>query len=205
MYLPRSTQYSVLISTCFLLIASLILSGCVGTAIGAGATTGIAVAQERSIGKAVDDASIQFQVNEQLLRKSEALFAKTNLDVVEGRVLLTGVVPTQADHDTAADLAWKVKGVREVLNELQIAERGDAGSFVKDASVTAQLRFKMFTDRDIYAINFTLTTVNGIVYLFGIARTEAEHEKLVNHARNVKGVNKVISHVLLKDDPRRKA
>jgi osmotically-inducible protein OsmY len=59
---------SVLISTCFVLIASLALSGCVGTAIGAGATTGIAVAQERSIGTAVDDTSIQFRINERLLR-----------------------------------------------------------------------------------------------------------------------------------------
>ena len=196
---------SILISTCLLLLASLALSGCVGAAIGAGASTGIAVAQERSIGSAVDDTSIQFQVNEKLLRKSEVLFAKTNLDVVEGRVLLTGVVPSQSDRDSAAELAWKVKGVNEVLNELQIAQPGDASSFVKDASITAQLRFKMLSDRDIYAINFTLTTVNAIVYLFGIARTEVEHEKLVNHARNVKGVKKVISHVLLKDDPRRKA
>ncbi len=196
---------SVLISTCFVLIASLALSGCVGTAIGAGATTGIAVAQERSIGTAVDDTSIQFRINERLLRESEMLFAKTNLDVVEGRVMLTGVVPTQADRDSAAELAWKVKGVNEVLNELQIARPGDVSSFVKDASITAQLRFKMLSDRDIHAINFTLTTVNAIVYLLGIARTEVEHQKLVEHARNVKGVKKVVSHVLLKDDPRRKA
>ena len=194
-----------LFSMCLLLIASLSLSGCVSTAIGAGATTSIAVAQERSIGDAVDDTSIQFQINERLLRKSESLFAKTNLDVVEGRVMITGVVPSQADRDSAAELAWQVKGVREVLNELQVAQSGDAGSFVRDASITAQLRFKMLSDRSIYAINFTLTTVNAIVYLHGIARTEAEHEKLVNHASNIKGVKKVISHVLLKDDPRRKA
>jgi osmotically-inducible protein OsmY len=63
----------------------------------------------------------------------------------------------------------------------------------------------MLSDRDIHAINFTLTTVNAIVYLLGIARTEVEHQKLVEHARNVKGVKKVVSHVLLKDDRRRKA
>ena len=196
---------SVSILICFALMTSLLLSGCVGTAIGAGATTGIAVAQERTIGDAVDDTSIQFQINDRLLRKSEVLFAKTNLDVVEGRVMITGVVPAQSDRDTAAELAWQVKGVREVLNELQVAQPGDAGSFVKDASITAQLRFKILSDRDIHAINFNLTTVNAIVYLFGIARGDAEREKLVNHARNVKGVKKVISHVLLKDDPRRKA
>ncbi len=40
---------------CILLLAALLLSGCVGAAVGVGTTTGIAVAQERSIGNAVDD------------------------------------------------------------------------------------------------------------------------------------------------------
>ncbi len=40
----------------------------------------------------------------------------------------------------------------------------------------------MLTDHDIYAINYNLKTVNGIVYLFGIARTDVEHHKLVNHS-----------------------
>ncbi|MDA0262051.1 MAG: BON domain-containing protein [Proteobacteria bacterium] len=201
----RAFNPSTLIATGWFLLAAASLGGCVGTVVGAGATTGIAVAQERAIGDAVDDTSIQFQINDRLLRKSEALFAKTNLDVVEGRVLITGVVQQEGDRAAAAELAWQVQGVREVLNELQIAQSGDVSSFVKDASITAQLRFKMLSDRDIYGINFSLTTVNAIVYLFGIARTEDEHQKLVNHARNVKGVKKVVSHVLLKDDPRRKA
>mgnify|MGYP001192162864 FL=1 len=190
---------------CTLLIVALLLSGCVGAAIGAGATAGIAVAQERSIGNVVDDTSIKFQINERLLRHSEMLWTKTNLDVIEGRVLITGVVASEADRDKAAELAWQVGGINDVLNELQVAQSGDAETFVRDASITAQLRFKMLSDRDIHAINFNLTTVNAIVYLFGIARTDTEHQKLVNHARNVKGVRKVVSHVLLKDDPRRKA
>lgn len=190
---------------CTLLIAALLLSGCVGAAIGAGATAGIAVAQERSIGNVVDDTSIKFRINERLLRHSELLWTKTNFDVVEGRVLITGIVASDADRDKAGELTWQVEGVNEVLNELQVAQPGDAETFVRDASITAQLRFKMLSDRDIHAINFNLTTVNAIVYLFGIARTDTEHQKLVNHARNVKGVRKVVSHVLLTDDPRRKA
>jgi len=190
---------------CTLLIAALLLSGCVGAAIGAGATAGLAVAQERSIGNVADDTSIKFQINERLLRHSEMLWTKANFDVVEGRVLITGVVASDADRDKAAELTWRVEGVNEVLNELQVAQPGDAETFVRDASITAQLRFKILSDRDIHAINFNLTTVNAIVYLIGIARTDTEHQKLVNHARNVKGVRKVVSHVLLADDPRRKA
>jgi len=190
---------------CLLLVAALAASGCTGALVGAGAAAGYAVAQERSIGNAVDDTSIKFRINERLLSHDEQLWTKANLDVVEGRVLITGVVPAVADRDKVTDLVWEVRGVGEVLNELQVAPAGDAESFVRDASITAQLRFRVLTDRDIMAINFTITTVNGIVYLLGIARSDAEHRKLVDHARNVRGVAKVVSHVLVKDDPRRKA
>ena len=41
-----------------LLLASLGLGGCVGAAVGAGAVGGIAIAQERSVGNAIDDSVI---------------------------------------------------------------------------------------------------------------------------------------------------
>lgn len=191
---------------CILLaVALLASSGCTGALIGAGAVTGYAVAQERSLGNAVDDTTIKFQINERLMSHDERLWTKANLDVLEGRVLITGVVPAAADRDKVTDLAWEVSGVGEVLNELQVAPAGDVESLVRDASITAQIRFKVLTDLDIAAINFTITTVNGVVYLLGIARSDAEHRKLVDHARSVRGVAKVVSHVLVRDDPRRKA
>lgn len=190
---------------CILLVALLAPSGCTGALLGATAVTGYAVIQERSLGDAVDDTTIKFQINERLLSHDERLWTKANLDVLEGRVLITGVVPAVADRDKVTDLAWEVRGVSEVLNELQVAPAGDVESLMRDASITAQLRFKVLTDRDILAINYTITTVNGIVYLLGIARSDAEHRKLVDHARSVRGVAKVVSHVLVTDDPRRKA
>ena len=69
--------------------------------------------------------------------------------------------------------------------------------------ITLQLRYRMLRDRDIFDINFSVETVNGIVYLMGISRTEAELEKVTTHARNIAGVRKVVSHVRLSGDPRR--
>ena len=104
---------------CILLVAALATSGCAGAMIGAGVATGYAVVQERSLGNAVDDTSIKFRINERLMSHDQRLWTKANLDVVEGRVLITGVVPAVTDRDKVTDLAWEVRGVREVLNELQ--------------------------------------------------------------------------------------
>lgn len=185
--------------------AALGLTGCgPGMLIGAGATAGVAVAQERSVGAAVDDAAIGLRINEALLSDSESLFRNVDVEVLEGRVLLTGSVTKADDRVKTARITWKVDGVKEVLNELQVTNRGNIVDYLKDAKITTQLRYLLLRDRDISDINFTVETVNGTVYLLGLAQSQTELDKLTNHARNINGVIKVISHVRLKSDPRRK-
>ena len=188
-----------------LVLAALSLAGCAETVIGAGVTAGVAIAQERSIGQAVDDKVIQANINHQLLQRDEALFRRVETEVVEGRVLLTGGVPKPEHRVEAARLTWKVVGVKEVLNELQVTDKSGISNYAKDSWVTTQLRAKMLGDIDIFDINYTVETVNGIVYLMGIARSQGELERVTGYARNIRGVSKVVSHVVLKTDPSRKS
>jgi osmotically-inducible protein OsmY len=188
-----------------LLAAGLGLAGCVGAAVGAGAAGGITIAQERSVGAAVDDTVIQANVNHELLQHSEQLFRKVGVEVIEGRVLLTGVVPSADDRVTATRLAWKVKGVKEVLNELEISDKSSVADFAKDAWITTQLHGRLLADQDVRDINYSIETVNGVIYLFGIAQDEAELKRVTAHARTIKGVTKVVSHVVVKTDPRRQS
>ena len=176
-----------------------VLSACAGPVLLAGgaAGAGIVAAQERSVGAAVDDTAIQLQIKHHLFQASEDLFNRVGSEVHEGRVLLTGVVPTPEDRVEAVRLAWQANGVREVLNEIQVSDRDGIIDYFKDAKITAQLRFQMLRDRDVSDINFSVETVNGIVYLMGIARTGSELEKITTYARNIAGVQKVISHVRL--------
>lgn len=187
----------------FALLATAALSGCAGAVVGAGATAGVAVAQERSVGSAIDDTGIQLEINRRFLEKSDSLFTDVDLSVVEGRVLMTGDVSLPDHRIEAARLAWSVNGVREVLNELQVDDRSSILSLAKDAWVTTQLRVRMAGDTDILDINYTVETVNGVVYLIGIAQDATELERVTNHARTIANVKKVVSHVQLKSDRRR--
>ena len=183
----------------------LALSACAGAGLVAGgaATAGIAAAQERTVGAAIDDTAIQLQIKHYLLKASDDLFIRVGSEVHEGRVLLTGVVPTADDRVEAVRLTWQANGVLEVLNEVQVSDRDGIIEYFKDVKVTTQLRYQMLRDRDISDINYSVETVNGIVYLMGIARDQSELEKVTTHARNIAGVEKVISHVRLSDDKRR--
>ena len=186
--------------------APALLAGCTvgGAVVGAGAVVGIGAVQERSLGAAIDDTTIQLDVGHRLFQKSEKLFLKVNIEVVEGRVLLTGELQNPEDRIEAARIAWQADGVAEVLNEIQVRDSSTIKDYAKDSWISTRLRWLLLTDRDVHHINYTLETVNGVVYLMGIALDQAELERVTNHARTIRGVRKVVSHVRLRDDARRK-
>jgi osmotically-inducible protein OsmY len=187
-----------------LLLMLPLLAGCVSAAVGGAAVGTVAALEERSLGTQVDDRGVYFKVNERLLSHSGELFRKVNVAVNEGRVVLTGNVMKPEDKVTASDLAWQVGGVKEVLNELNITDRSELRDYPQDAWITTQLKTKMLTDKHVLQINYSVETINGVVYLLGIAQTQEELDRVTNHARNISGVQRVVSYVRLKDDPKRR-
>ena len=187
-----------------LLAAAPVLQGCVGVAVGAGAAVGVAAAEERGAKNAANDKGIQLSINERLLQKDLSLFGKVSVTVYEGRVLLTGVVQKQEDKDEAEKIAWANDRTVEVLNELQVAPSGNLIDSASDSWITGQLRVKLTGDGNIIDINYSITTVNGIIYLIGLAQSEEELQRVTDHARTIKGVRRVVSHVWLKTDSRRR-
>ena len=181
-----------------------LLQGCVGIAVGAGAAAGVAAAEERGAKNAANDKGIQLAINERLFQKDLSLFGKVSVTVYEGRVLLTGVVQKQADRDEAERIAWEQGRAVEVINELVIAPSGNLIDSANDTWITSQLRFKLTGDSSVVDINYSIDTVNGTIYLLGLAQSEAELLRVTDHARTIQGVRRVVSHVLLKTDSRRR-
>ena len=92
----------------FLIVAPL-LGGCVGLAVGAVATSGVSIAEERSLGDQIDDLTITFDISQrftQFNETNEDALSGVSLDVTEGRVLLTGNVAEAYLRIDAVRLAW---------------------------------------------------------------------------------------------------
>lgn len=186
-----------------LLVASSALSGCVGMVIGAGATAGVAASEERGIEGAAEDAKIRAEINEAWFRKNVDMFSKVTLAISEGRVLLTGIVPSEQVREDAVSLTWQVAGVREVYNEILVQ---DASGFIdgaRDVRIQQEIKSRMLFDKEVSNINYTVDVTNGTVYLLGIAQSDTELNRVIGHAREVPAVKNVISYVRLKTDPRR--
>jgi len=166
-----------------------------GMFIGAAATGGIAVAEERSVGTQVDDLGIKIAINEALFSYDEALFQNVSIDVTEGRVLLIGKVEEPEDRVEAVRIAWQAKGVKEVINEIQVTDKGGIDSYLTDVRISNELRADLLFDSKVDAINYNVETVGQIIYLTGIAHNQAELDRVIAHARTISGVKQVVSHV----------
>ena len=185
------------------LLGTLPLSGCGSLFIGAVATGGVVVVEERSIGDVVDDLTIRAELNQLFFEDNFDLLQSVSFGVVEGRVLLKGSVKTQEDRIRGLELAWQASGVREVINEIQVTDQGGIVNYARDTWISTQLKAEILFDMDILSINYNVETINGIIYVVGIAQDQAELDKVVDHARRIENVKQVVSHVVMKDDPRR--
>ncbi len=199
--LPAKTWCFTLI---LLFLGTVPLGSCSSFLLFTAPTVGVAAVQERSIGDAVDDLTIRAELNQLFFEDNVDLLQSVSFNVIEGRVLLKGSVKNQESRIHAIELVWQASGVREVINEIQVTDQGGIVNYAQDTWISTQLTTKILFDMDILGVNYNVETINGIIYVAGIAQDEAELDKVIYHARRIKNVKKVISHVLMKDDPRRK-
>ena len=158
----------------------------------------MAVAEERTVLDAVDDLTIRLALNDVFIREDARLYRTVSFSVVEGRVLLKGNVPAPGNRVRAVRLTKGVAGVREVIDELQVGAGAGARAYMRDTWISAQLKTRLVLD-----LNYDMETVNGVVYLMGIAQDEEELALVRAHARDIPGVRRVANHVIMKDHPRR--
>ena len=185
------------IGRCWMAAAALALVGCstTGVAVGAGAATAVAASEERGLAGTVSDTAIEAQINALLLHRDFETFRKVGVKSYERRVLLTGQVQRPEMRLDAVRLAWQVRGVKEVINEIEVTEAGGTEAYAHDVWISTQLRSKLLIDKEILSINYSVETVGGTVYLMGFARSSEELARVEAHARNLGYVRRVVSYV----------
>jgi len=193
--------------TAALIGLSLSVSSCtpVGVAVGAGATVGSVALEERGFEQGVKDRVTEAAISKSLFDYNLDAFGAVNVEVVEGRVLLTGRVEKPEYRVEAVRLAWQEEDVVEVINEIRIGTSDDGlADKGKDAWIATQLRTKITLDSQVKAVNYSAEVVDGAVYLFGIAQNESELQRVIAHARTIENVRRIIpDYVRMKDDPAR--
>ncbi len=185
------------------ILAMISVSGCMPAIFTTAAGTTVAVAKDRTVGSTFDDVKISAGIKKSFLTQGfRDLYTKINVEVADGRVLYTGTVGTDEDVMKAVDIAWAQNGVTEVVNELQVDEKSnyfDAAQYARDAWITSRIKTTTIMQRDIKFVNYTIITMKNVVYIFGVARTQEELDKVANIAAEVRGVERVAVRARVKE------
>jgi osmotically-inducible protein OsmY len=85
------------------------------------ATTGCAVSREQeSVGAYIDDSVITTTVKSRFFDDKSVAGSAVSVETLNGTVMLSGFAKNATEKKTAETIAWKVKGVKAVKNELLI-------------------------------------------------------------------------------------
>ena len=186
----------LLLPPLIIITVTILLSSCspVGLAVGAGASLMTASQTEKGLKVSAKDLRIKTEINHNLFQKDHELFGAVKVSVDNGKVLITGSVPSPQDRIEISKLSWKVGNVREVINEVQVTNKASFTNRAKDLLINKSLQTQLLLDQSINFINFSVDTVNGVVYIFGIARDQTEINRIIKHARNIKYVENIINY-----------
>lgn len=189
--LPRTIRCFTIITLVGLLAACTQPTGLVNVA--------SSPAEDRSLETLRDDTAITFDINEVLLgEKYRDLFPEISTDVYEHVVMLTGTVKFARNKQRATELVRGIKGVKRIINELQVTKNYGIEPAANDLWIEIKLKVLLLGTKDIRSINYRWRSVNGTVYLIGAARSQTELNTVLNVIRTTERVKKVVNHAWIR-------
>lgn len=177
-----------------------LLSACAQAVVGSVSKSVLVSKEERSVGTFIDDTIIIAKLKNIYFSQNEKIFFNIDIEVSEGRVLLTGTVESSDIRIEATRLAWGVDQVQTVINEIQISNTDSILDFADDLVITTKIKAKLLLDKNINNLNFSIDTVNKVVYVIGIAQNNNELDRVIEIINGVYGVEEVINYVRLKEE-----
>ena len=181
-----------------IIFSLILLTNCAQLATGTAVKVITVNQEDRSIGEFVDDAIIKTIIKNTYFDQNENLFFNIDVEVSQARVLLTGTVENIDLKIEATRIAWGVKGVQTVINEIQVSNSDNILNYADDLVISTKVKGKLILNEKINSLNYSIETVNKLVYIIGIARSENEKKLVINMAKEVYGVEEVIDYISIK-------
>ena len=176
-------------------IIIIFLSGCSpATRFGAGVDITF---DPRTIGMQIDDTIMQKNLVARLSLNEKKYFINIQVEVLDGRIFLSGKVDDPEEKIKITKLAWETKGVREVKNAITIKGNSNFKSTAKDILITSQLRTSLILNKITKSRNYTLETINRKIYIFGIAMDDDEKKEVISEANKIYDVEEIIPSIYL--------
>ncbi|MDC0396717.1 BON domain-containing protein [Candidatus Pelagibacter sp.] len=186
-----------------LILIGFILSSCVGVSSTGVFGTGVSVALDpRTLGTQIDDSIMQKNLTAKMAIRDKKYLLSVKSKVLDGRIFVTGKVENPEEKLRLTKLAWEIKGVRSVRNDIKIKEEFNFKKSAKDLLITSQLRTALIFNKNIKATNYQIDTYKKKIYVYGIALTSEEKDLVISEATEILDVENVVASILLVEDLR---
>lgn len=178
-------------------------SGCMAPiVVGGSAAVGTMAVKEKGIGGTISDSEISLKIKKRFYSYDSNLHAHVGVNVQLGDVLLTGSVPKEDWITKAESLCKEVVGVKKVFNYLTVMKNPNSlsekvSSVPKDSWITTKVKSIFLFDGKINSLNYSVKTVDSVVYIMGVAKSQDELDHILKRASEIDGVQKVINLVNL--------
>jgi len=151
----------------------------------------------RTVGMQIDDTIMQKSLIARLSLFEKKYFLSIQVEVLDGRIFITGKVDEPEEKIKITKLAWETRGIRSVKNAIEIRGKSNFKSTTKDILITSQLRTAMILSKIIKSSNYTLETINKKIYIFGISMDSNERNEVIKEANKIYDVEKIIPTIYL--------
>ncbi len=184
-----------------LIVFSFLLFSCVGSSSVGIFGSGVSIAYDpRTVGMQIDDSIMQKNLMGRLALTDKKYIIDLGIKVIDGNIFLSGKVDEPEEKLKIIKMAWETKGTRSVQSAVIIKGQTNFKNTAKDVLITSQLRTSLLFNKDTKSSNYTIDTINGKIYIFGIAITKDEKKKVISEANEIHGVKEVVPSILLVED-----
>ncbi len=183
-------------------IITLFLESCAPIVGTVGVVTLGAANKEKGLGTSISDNIIKTKISNLIYKYNKDLIADTKVFVNNGSVLFTGKLNKPSDKIEFTKLAWSIRGVKEVNNEIQLTDISSIKNIARDIASLGEIRARLMSDTSINSINFSIDVVNDKAYISGVAANELEMNLVKSHASSARFVKEVYNYIILNKDTR---
>jgi hyperosmotically inducible protein len=156
------------------------------------ASAGCATSQP--IDTQASDALITSKIEAKLAADPGTNNFEIDVDTLNGKVRLRGMVETEAERREAEQLARNTEGVRSVDNQLRLGDLSGAEN-ASDAWLVTKVESQLAADPEVRALDIDVDAVDGQVILSGVVPEAQARDEAERIARATEGVRSVRNEI----------
>ena len=185
------------------LIIILNLQSCASPIIGGvGAIAFSSSAQEKGLGTSINDKVIYLKLRNAVYDWNPSVSENVSISVDNGSILVTGKLKNIDTKIQLTKILWKIHGVKEVNNKVQISETNNFKNIAKDLASLGEIKAKLMASKKLNSLNYSIDVVNNIAYISGVASSEEEISIVTQIAQEARFIKEVQNFVKVNKDKR---